>query len=133
MSAAPLSYEQPIKAHYEEIFTRYLQRRSEPPPAGWRRAVLELPPDATRVDATERDSFMEELLRLIRERCATTDPKKTSPQGFWIEEFDSSEIVNRHLRGAKLKVYPGGSVPKQVWIDVAPAAGPFAAGDIFRA
>jgi hypothetical protein len=71
---------------------------------------------------------MEELLTLIRKRCSTTDPKKTSPQGFWIEEFDSSEIVNRHLRGAKLKVYPGRSVPQQVWIDVAPAAGPFAAG-----
>jgi len=133
MSAAPLCYEQPIKAHYEEIFTRYLQRRYEPPPSGWQRAVLELPPDAPRVEMKEQDRFMEELLRLIRERCSTVDPKKTSPQGFWIEQFDSSEIVNRHLRGGKLKVYAGRSVPQQVWIDVAPAAGPFAAGDIFRA
>ncbi len=133
MSAAPLSYEQPIKAHYAEIFDRYLQRTNAQPPAGWQRAVLELPPDALRVDAGEQDDFMEELLRLILQRCSATDPKKTSPQGFWIDEFDSSEIVNRHLRGAKLKVYPGGSAPQQVWINVAPAAGPFAAGDIFRA
>jgi hypothetical protein len=79
MSAAPVSYEQPIKAQYTELFARYLQRRSEPPPAGWQRAVLELPLDATRVDVGEQDSFMEELLTLIRERCSTTDPKKTSP------------------------------------------------------
>jgi hypothetical protein len=133
MSAAPLSYEQPIKAHYTEILTRYLQRTNEPPPAGWRRAVLELPPDAIRVEAREQDTFTEELLRLIRERCSTTDPKTTSPQGFWIEQFDSSEIVNRHLRGGKLKVYAGSPAPQQMWIDVAPAAAPFAAGDIFRA
>jgi len=133
MSAAPLNYEQPIKAHYAEIFDRYLQRTNAQPPAGWQRAVLELPPDAPRVEVREEDSFMEELLRLIRERCSTTDPKKTSPQGFWIEQFDSSEIVDRHLRGGKLKVYAGRSVPQQVWIDVAPAAGPFAAGDVFRA
>ena len=132
MSAAPLSYEQPIKAHYAEIFARYLQRRSEPPPAGWQRAVLELPPDAPRVEMREQDRFMEELLRLIRERCSTADPKKTSPQGLWIEGFGGSEIVNRHLRGGKLKVYPGRSVPQQMWIDVAPAAAPFAAGDVFR-
>lgn len=133
MTTAPLSYEQPIKAHYEEIFTRYLRRTSEPPPVGWQRVVLELPPDATRVDATEQDRFMEELLTLIRERCSATAPAKTSPQGFWIEQFDSSEIVNRYLRGGKLKVYAGSLVPQQMWIDVAPAAGAFAAGEIFRA
>jgi hypothetical protein len=133
MNAAPLNYQQPIKAHYAEIFARYLQQRSEPPPAGWQRAVLELPPDATRVDAREQDTFMGELITLIRDRCSTTDPKKTSPQGFWIEQFDSSEIVNRYLRGGKLKVYAGSPVPEQMWIDVAPAAAPFAAGDIFRA
>ena len=133
MSAAPLNYEQPIKAHYSEIFYRYLRRTNEPPPSGWQRAVLELPPDAPRVDAREQDSFMEELLRLIQERCSTTDPKKTSPQGLWIEGFGGSEIVSRYLREARLKVYPGESVPQNVWIDVAPAAGPFAAGDIFRA
>jgi hypothetical protein len=133
MSAAPLSYEQPIKEHYTDIFYRCLQRTCEPPPAGWQRAVLELPPDAPRVEMREQDRFMEELLRLIRERCSTADPKKTSPQGFWIEAFGVSEIVDRYLRGARLKVYPGESVPQKVWIDVAPAAGSFAAGDIFRA
>ena len=133
MSAAPLSYEQPIKAHYADIFYRYLQRTGEPPPAGWQRAVLELPADALRVDASDQDRFMEELLRLMRERCSTVNPKNTSPQGLWIEDFGSSEIVSRYLRGARLKVYPGESVPQSVWIDVAPAAGPFAAGDIFRA
>lgn len=137
MSTVPVPHEQPINAHYTEIFARYLQRKNELPPAGWQRAVLELPPDATRVDATrvdarEQDRFMEELLRLIRERCFTTDPKKTSLQGFWIEKFDSSEIVNRYLRGGRLKVYPGKSVPQQVWIEVASAAGSFGTGDVFR-
>jgi hypothetical protein len=133
MSAAPLSYEQPIKAHYAEIFDRHLQRTNAQPPAGWQRAMLELPADAARVDTREQDSFMEEVLRLIRERCSIVDPKKTSPQGLWIEAFGDSEIVGRYLRGARLKIYPGESVPQKVWIDVAPAAGPFAAGDIFRA
>ena len=133
MSAAPLSYEQPIKAHYAEIFDRYLQRTNAQPPAGWQRAVMDLPPNAPRVEIREQDRFMEELLKLIRERCSTADPKETSPQGLWIEAFGGSEIVGRHLRGARLKIYPGESVPQKAWIDVAPAAGPFAAGDIFRA
>jgi hypothetical protein len=133
MSAAPLSYDQPIKAHYAEIFARYLQRTNEQPPAGWQRVVLELPPDAPRVETREQDRFMEELLKLIRARCSTVDPKKTSPQGLWIEAFGDSEIVGEYLQRARLKIYPGESVPQKVWIDVASAAGPFAAGDIFRA
>jgi len=132
MSAAPVPYEQPINAYYTEVFARCFQRKNDLPPAGWQRAVLELPPDATRVETGEHDKFMEELLKLIREQCSTADPKRTSPQGLWIEKFDSSEVVNRHLRGGRLKVYPGKSVPQQVWIEVASAAGSFGTGDVFR-
>jgi len=131
MSATPVTYEQPIDAHYTTIFTRYLQRKKEPPPAGWQRAVLELSPDAIQVDAREEDRFMEELLKLIREQCLTTDPRKTSRQGLWIETFDSSEVVNRHLRGGKLKVYPERSVSQEVWIEVASSAGNVRDGKCF--
>jgi hypothetical protein len=52
MSAAPLSYEQPIKAHYAEIFDRHLQRTNAQPPAGWQRAMLELPAASTQGNRT---------------------------------------------------------------------------------
>lgn len=133
MSAAtPLPYDQPINAHYGEIFVRYLRQKNEPPPAGWQRAVLELPPNAARVDPNEEERFMEELLRLIHERCAATDPKDTSPQGLWIEEFDGSEVVNKYLRGGKLKLYPGKPMLEAVWIDTAPDAGPIPPSGFFR-
>jgi hypothetical protein len=131
MRAAPMPYDQPIKAHYEEILARYLQRKNEMPPIGWQRAVLHLPPDAARVEPREQDRFMEELLRLIREQCSTTNPKETSPQGLWIEKFDGSEVVNKYLRGGKLKLYPGESVPQPVWIDVALIAGPWPGSGFF--
>jgi hypothetical protein len=102
------------------------------PPTGWQRAVLHLPPDAARVEPREQDRFMEELLRLIREQCSTTNPKGTSPQGLWIEKFDGSEVVNKYLRGGKLKLYPGESVPQPVWIDVAVIAGPWPGSGFFR-
>ena len=124
-------YDQPIKDHYGVIFTQYLRRKNELPPAGWQRAVLYLPPNAERVDPSEQDRFMEELLRLVRERCSTTDPKDTSPQGLWIEKFDGSEVVNKYLRGGKLKLYPGESVPHPVWIDVALIAGPWPGSGFF--
>jgi hypothetical protein len=132
MTAAPVPYEQPINAHYTIILVRYLQRTNEPPPAGWQRAVLHLSPDAIRLDAREEDRFMEELLKLIRERCSTANPKETSPAGFWIESFDGSDIVKRHLRGSTLKVYPKKSVPLQVWIEVASSAEMFGTGDVLR-
>jgi hypothetical protein len=131
MSAAtPFPYDQPINAHYGEIFVRHLRQKNEPPPAGWQRAVLELPPNAARVDPKEEEIFMEELLRLIRERCAATDPKDTSPQGSWIE--DGSEVVNKYLRGGKLKLYPGNSMLESVWIDTALDAGPIPPSGFFR-
>jgi hypothetical protein len=96
------------------------------------RAVLELPPNAARLDPKEEERFMEELLRLIRERCAATDPKDTSPQGLWIEEFDGSEVVNKYLRGGRLKLYPGKPMLESVWIDTAPDAGPIPSSGFFR-
>ncbi len=132
MSSVPVTYEQPIDAHYTTVLARYFQRTNEPPPEGWQRAVLHLSPDATHIDVREEDEFMEELLRLIREQCSTTDPRKTNLQGLWIKGFDSSKIVNRHLQGSCLKVYSEKSTAQQVWIDVASAAGSFGMGDVFR-
>jgi hypothetical protein len=130
MSAAPI-YEQPIDAHYTDVLVRHFQRTKEVPPVGWRRARLELSPDATRVDVKEEDKFLEALLKLIREQCCAIDPTNTSRQGLWIEKFDSSEVVNKHLRGSTLKLFPG-SASQQVWIEVAPVAGTFTKGDVFR-
>jgi hypothetical protein len=132
MNTVPATYEQPLDAHYATIFARNLQRTKEPPPAGWQKAVLELSPGAIRVDAGEENKFMEALKRLIRERCSGSDPRKAGPQGLWIRAFDSFEILNRHLRGSRLRVYAGGSVPRLVWVEVACAAGPFRTGDVFR-
>jgi hypothetical protein len=49
----------------------------------------------------------------------------------WIEKFDGSEVVNKYLRGGKLKLYPGESVPQPVWIDVALIAGPWPGSGFF--
>jgi len=134
MSAArPLSYEQPIDAHYEGIFVNYLQRNNERPPAGWRRVVLHLPANAQRIESDEQNRFMEELLRMIREQCSITEPKDVSPQGLWIDKFDGSDLMNRYLQGATVKIYPGESSAQSVWIDVAPTAGPFSGGGFFLA
>ena len=131
-TATPLAYDQPINAHYEEIFARYLQRKNEQPPAGWQRAVLELPPDAARVDPGEQERFMEELMRLIRERCAATDMKTVNHQGLWIDKFDGSEVVNKYLQGATLKLYPGEPMPESVWIDIAPIGRPWSGRGFFK-
>lgn len=132
MSAAKLSYEQPIKPYYVELLSRYLQQSNDRPPMGWRRAVIALPRNATRVEPAEQDRFMQELLTLIRERCAAVDPKDISPQGLWIEEFHRFELVDKHIHGARLKVYPGRSTPREVWIDVDPEAGRFPGAGTFR-
>jgi len=134
MSAAiPLSYDQPISAHYEVIFASYLQRNNERPPVGWKRVVLHLSTNAQRVESSDQNRFMEELLRLIREKCSGTEPKDVNPQGLWIDRFEGSDLVNRYLRGATVKIYPGESSPQSVWIDVAPTAGAFSGGGFFRA
>ena len=133
MSAAtPLPYDQPINAHYEVLLANYIQRNKERPPAEWKRAVLHLPADAPRVEPNEQNGFMEGLLRLIREECSMTDPKDTSPQGLWIDKFDGSDVVNKYLRGATVKIYPGESVPHSVWIDVAAVAGSWPGSGFFR-
>jgi len=134
MSAAiPLSYDQPISAHYEVIFASYLQRNNERPHLGWKRVVLHLSTNAQRVESSDQNRFMEELLRLIREKCSGTEPKDVSPQGLWIDRFEGSDLVNRYLQGATVKIYPGESSPQSVWIDVAPTAGAFSGGGFFRA
>jgi hypothetical protein len=133
MSAAtPLSYEQPINAHYEVILTNYIQQNNERPPAGWKRAVLHLPANAQRVVPNEQKSFMEGLLRLIREKCSTAKPEDMSPQGLWIENFEGSDVVNKYLRAGKVKIYPGKSLAESVWIDVAAVAGPWPGSGFFR-
>ncbi len=124
-TATPLSYDQPIEAHYGTIFTRYLRRTNEPPPAGWQKAMLHLPQNAPRVEPREEVKFMEDLLRLIHERCSKTDVKDISPQGLWIDKFDGSEVVNKYLEGATLKLYPGEPMPESVWLDIAPIGKPW--------
>ena len=130
-AAAPLLYDQPINAHYEVLFANFIQRNNERLPAGWKRAVLHLPVDPLRVELSEQDRFMEGLLGLIREKCSTTEPKDTSPQGLWIDTFDGSDVVNKYLRGATLKIYPGESLPRSVWIDVAAIAGAWPGSGFF--
>ena len=122
-TATPLSYDQPIEAHYGTIFTRHLRRTNEPPPAGWQRGVLHLPQNATRVDAREEVKFMEDLVRMIYEQCSKTDLKDIDPSGFWIKNFEGSEIVNKYLQRATLKMYLGKPMPDSVWLDIAPIAG----------
>jgi hypothetical protein len=131
-AAAPLSYDQPISSHYEVIFANYVQRNNERPPAGWKRAVLQLPANAQRIEPNEQNRFMEELLRLIREKCSMTVPTDVSPQGLWIDKFGGFDLLNRYLQGATVKIYPGGFSAQSVWIDVAPAAGPFNGSGFFR-
>jgi hypothetical protein len=127
MSAAtPLSYDQPINAHYEVMFANYIQRKNERPPAGWKRGVLHLPANAQRVEPNEQNRFMEDFLALIREKCSTTDPADTTPQGLWIDNFDGSDVVKRYLEGATVPL------PESVWLDVAPVAGPWAGSGPFR-
>ena len=126
MSAATaLPYDQPIGDHYGVIFTRHLRRTNEPPPTGWQRGVLQLPQNASRVDPREEVKFMEDFVRMIYEKCSNTDPKNTNHSGFWIRDFDGSETVNKYLRGATLKMYPGDPMPESVWLDIAPTAGPW--------
>jgi hypothetical protein len=132
MSATPLTYGQSINDHYEVVFTRYIQRKNELPPAGWKKVTLHLPQKAIRVDPREEDRLMEELLRLIREKCSTADPKKTNPQGLRIDKLDGSEVVNKYLQGATLMLYPGKSLPQSAWINVAPVAGPTPGGGFLR-
>jgi hypothetical protein len=123
MSTAPSLYGQSINNHYDVIVARYTQRKNELPPTGWKKVVLHLPSTAVPIEDTkEQDRFMEELSRLIRERCSTTDPKKTHSQGL-IVDLDGSEIVNKYSRGLKAMLYPGEPV-SSVWIEVAPVAGP---------
>jgi hypothetical protein len=113
MSTARVTYDQPIDAHYDTIITRYLERTNEKPPSGCKMVELELPPDAIRIDTrADENKFMEELLELIRERC-TADLK--APLRI---DANSSEVVNRHLRGCKLKAYPGTWNLSQAWIQV---------------
>jgi hypothetical protein len=119
-TATPLSYDQPIEAHYGTIFTRHLRRTNEPPPAGWQRGVLHLPQNAPRVDPREEINFMEDLVRMIREECSKTNLKDVDPSGFWIKNFDTSEVVNKHLQGSTLKMYPGKPLPDSEWLDIAP-------------
>lgn len=133
MSAAiPLSYDQPISAHYEVIFANYLQRNNERPPVGWKRVVLHLSPSAQRVELSDQNRFMEELLRLIREKCSVIEPTDVSPQGLWIDRFEGSDLVNRYLQGATVKIYPGNPLAESIWIDVAPDAGPWAGSGPFK-
>jgi hypothetical protein len=123
MSAAPSLYGQSINDHYEVIVARYIQRKNELPPAGWKKVMLRLPSTALRVeDPKEQDRFIEELIRLIRERCSSTDPKKTHSQGL-IVDLNGSEVVNKYLRGLKAMLYPGEPV-SSVWIEVALVTGP---------
>ena len=132
MSAATPSYDQPINAHYEMMFANCIQRNNERPPAGWKRSVLRLPANAQRVEPNEQNRFMEDLLALIREKCSTTDPADTSPQGLWIDNFDGSDVVKKYLEGATVKIYAGEPLPESVWLDVAPVAGPWAGSGPFR-
>jgi hypothetical protein len=126
MSAAtPLPFDQPIEAHYGTIFTYYVRRTNRLPPTGWQRALLHLPQNARRVEAGEENRFMEELVRMIHERCSKTDPKDVSPQGLWIEKFDDSEVVSKYLQGATLKMYPGKPMQDSAWLDIAATAGPW--------
>lgn len=114
------------------MFANHIQRKDERPPEGWKKAVLNLPANAQRVEPNEQNRFMEDLLRLIREKCSTANPADTSPQGLWLSDFDSSDVVNKYLRGATVKIYPGKPLPESVWIDVAPEAGPWAGSGFFR-
>ncbi|MGA2235638.1 MAG: hypothetical protein ABSG23_09200 [Terriglobales bacterium] len=124
-TATPLSYDQPIEAHYGTIFTRYLRRTNEPPPTGWQRGVIDLPQNAPRVDPSEENRFMENLLRLIREQCSKTDVKDVSRQGLWITNFEDYEVVNKYLQGSTLKLYVGKPMPDQVWLDIAAIGKPW--------
>jgi hypothetical protein len=124
-TAAPLSYDQPIDAHYETIFTRHLQRTKEQPPAGWKKVMVHLPQNAPRVDPIEENRFMEDLLRLIREQSSKTNVKDVSRQGLWITNFDGYETVNKYLQGATLKLYVGKPTPDQVWLDIAATGKPW--------
>jgi hypothetical protein len=132
MSMSTLTYGQSINDHYEVIFAQYIQRKNELPPAGWKRAVLHLPPNAARVDPKEQERFMEEFISLIREQCSMTVPSETNQRGLWIDKFDASEVVNKYLRGATLKLYAGKSAPQPVWIDIAPVAGASPGSGFFR-
>jgi hypothetical protein len=114
------------------MFANYIQRNNERPPAGWKKAVLHLPANAQRVEPNEQNRFMEDLLALIREKCSTTDRANTSPQGLWIDNFDGSDVVKKYLEGATVKIYAGEPLPKSVWLDVAPVAGPWAGSGPFR-
>ena len=131
-AASPLSYDQPINAHYEVMFANYIQRNNERPPAGWKRGVLQLPANAQRVEPNEQNRFMEDLLGLIREKCSTANPEDTSPQGLWIETFDGFDVVKKYLEGATVRIYPGQPLPESAWLDVAPVAGPWAGCGFFR-
>jgi hypothetical protein len=115
-----VGFEQSARASYEHIIFRYLSRTHTPPPAGWGWAQLTLPLAAVRIDDPARqEEFMRELLKVASERCSAVDPKKTSTQGLWIEDFSGQLIM---LRGGVLKVFPlaEGESANEQWIQVSP-------------
>jgi hypothetical protein len=123
MNAAPLTYGQSINNHYEVIVSEYIQQKHELAPTGWKKVMLRLPSNAVRIeDPKEQSRFMEELLRLVRTQCSTTDAKSTHTQGL-IVDLNGSEAVDQYLPGLKAILYPG-KPSSSVWIEAAPVAGP---------
>ena len=129
MSTVPMNRQQ-LNAHYEGLFARYLssQRHNLPPPTGWQKVWLKVAEDAIPVNANEEDSFMGELLGLIREQCSNVPPDEC--QQFRKITFDGSEIVARHLGKSTLRAYRVrlDYRVRRVWIEIAPGAGSFADG-----
>src|SRR5208337_2925036 len=127
MNTAPVDKQQ-LNAYYEGLFTRYLSsERHVPPPAGWQKVWFKAAEDAIRVNANEEDSFMGELLGLIREQCSNAPPDEC--QQFRKITFDGSEIVARHLGTSTLTAYRAtADRVSRVWIEIAPKARSFARG-----
>jgi hypothetical protein len=123
MSAAPFTYGQSINDHYDVIVSRFIQQKNELPAIRWKKVMLHLPSNALRIeDPKEQDTFMKELLRLVRRQCSATDPKSTHTQGL-IVGLNGSDVVDKYLPGLKAMLYPGKPL-SAVWIEVAPVAGP---------
>jgi hypothetical protein len=116
-----VSYEVSVRPHYEEIIFKHLSREDSRPPEGWSWVQLTLPICPKLIEVSQQDAFMGELLKMIRGRTSTTNPKNITPQGLWIEDFGSSLILDEYLRGGALKIFAGEPVIERdahVWIQV---------------